>query len=547
MRMSTGTQPVNGIQNSIDMYVRAMAALSALTGKPTLYGPDNRPLSPTVSHGFERDASRRSGSLKNWVPKRLLSRQTEALRRLEIVERSVDLTNNDPHAAGLVDTFAATVIGPGLTPYPTLDSEALGLDEETTRKITRQQLSAYNEWSLYADAGGRMSFGQIQYLTKVCMLRYGEYFVLLPMIDRGPLRFSLACQVIHPLRVKTPVDKTNNPNIRDGIELGEYGETVAVWIKKSDPGGMGTLPDISSNFVRVPVKTGHRLNIIHRFVTNDPEQVRGTPRFAAAMKYFRDLSDLLNAELVSNVVTAALSYFIETQGGAPWQTADNLSTYTETFRTGGNSTQERTRRYQETHPGMIMYGNVGEKPHLLAANRPGTTFEPFVKTVKKSLAMSLNLPYPVAFKDVDGVSFAGFRSAMLEAWRVFSMERIWHADGFCQPVWTMLQEEAWLLDRVDIDDFYSRMWVATSAKWRGFPKGDIEPAKAATTNIALNKANLKTKAAIAAENGDGDIRDIYEQLASERHLEVKKGLSDDEKAETAGSVSNGEENNGNTR
>ena len=45
-------------------------------------------------------------------------------------------------------------------------------------------------------------------------------------------------------------------------------------------------------------------------MVKDAEQVRGWPYFTPAMKYFRDLNDLLNAELVSSVVTAALAYFI---------------------------------------------------------------------------------------------------------------------------------------------------------------------------------------------------------------------------------------------
>jgi len=98
--------------------------------------------------------------------------------------------------------------------------------------------------------------------------------------------YSLACQVIHPLRVKTPADKISDPAIKDGIELGAHGETTHIWIKKSDPTGI--LPDISKNFIRMPVKQGHRYNILHSFVCKEPEQVRGMPVFAAAMKYFRD-------------------------------------------------------------------------------------------------------------------------------------------------------------------------------------------------------------------------------------------------------------------
>lgn len=493
----------------------------AMANKPLLYGPNDKPLRPTGTFAYRRDAAKKTGSMKNWVPSRLFSRQSEAIEREDIVARSIDLTQNDPHAAGVVDTFASTVIGAGLVPHPTLDPDILGIDKEEARRIQLQQRSVYQTWAPIADAGGRMNFGQVQYLSKVCMLRYGEYFVVLPMVKGSSRPYSLACQIIHPLRVKTPVDLLNKPNVRDGIELGPYGEARAIYIKKSETTGR-ILPDISKHFIRMPLKRGHRRNVLHGFVAKEPEQVRGVPFFAPAMKYFRDFNDLLNAELVSNVVTAALTYFIEVSGGEdPYGLANNLATLTDTRYDSDGST--RDIRYQETYPGAILYGSPGETPHLLSANRPGTTFEPFTRTVKKSIAMALNMPYPVLFKDVENVNFAGFRSAMLDAWRVFEMERKWHGAGLCQPIYTMLMEEAYLRGNLDVSDFYGQMHALTKAEWRGAPKGDIEPIKAVQADVLAIQNNLKTRAESIAERG-GDVRIVFDQLEEEREMLEEKGL-----------------------
>ncbi len=508
--------------NSVDLFARAMAAMSAMTGKPLLYGPNGKPLAPTTNYTFRRDAAKHVGSLKNWRPQQVFSNQAEALEREEIVKRSTDLVNNDPHAAGIVDTFATTVIGSGLIPHPNPDPDGLDLDQETERRLAARMRYIYNRWAPFADAGLRMHFGQIQYLTKLSMLRYGEYFVLLPMIKDRHRPYSLACQVIHPLRVKTPTDKINTGNIRDGIELGDYGQPIAIWIKKSSESNALALADTSKNFIRVPVRVGHRWQVLHGFVAKDPEQVRGWPFFAPAMKYFRDFNDLLNAELVSNVVTAALAYFIETPvGNDPMLLANNFASMTDQRTNAAGDT--KNLRYQEVYPGMIWYGNVGEKPHLLAAARPGVTFEPFTRTVKKSLAMSLNMPYTVLFKDVEGTNFAGFRAAMLDAWRVFSMERTWHGRNFCQPVFTMLMEEAYLRGDLDYPRFYDDMHAICQCDWRGAPKGDIEPVKAAQADILLIKNNLKTREQAIIERGE-DPRRVFRQLEEEKNDLEERGL-----------------------
>jgi len=485
-----------------------------------LYGPDNKLLKPSAVYTYQRDAARRTGSLKNWNPRPVYGKQAEAMERLDVVERSIDLSYNDPHAAGVIDSFAGTVIGAGLTPHPTMDPDILNLEKDDIRLIQARQRAVWQSWTPIADAGGRMHFGQLQYLTKICMLRYGEYFVLLPMLDDDQTRpYSLAVQVINPLRVKTPVDMLHNPDIRDGIELGDYGQAEAVWIKKTSNNIM-QLPDISANFKRIPVKQGHRRNVLHGFVCKDPDQVRGWPFFAPAMKYFRDFNDLLNAELVSNVVTAALSYFIESGAGSdPYQMAENFAA------SYNNTTEENPIRYEEVFPGQIMYGSTGEKPHLLSANRPGTTFEPFTKTIKKSISMALNIPYPVLFKDVEGVNFAGFRSAMLDAWRVFSMERAWHGSGFCQPVYTMLQEEAYLRGDLPIDDFYTFQQAYTYCEWRGAPKGDIEPIKAVKADILAVDAGFKTREEVIVERGGGGFRATMDALEEEQTVIREKGLN----------------------
>lgn len=510
-------------RDSLAMQIGAAAGSS----KPVLlYGPNGRALSPDSYYSFRRQAAQRKGSLKNWVPQRLYSTQQEARDREAIVARSVDLTNNDPHAAGVVDMFAATVAGSGLQPIPSSDASMLGLEKEQVRKLQGQQRSIYRRWYRLADATGRMSFGGIQYLCIRNLVEHGEYLMLLYMIDNPVRPYSLACHVINPQRLKTPVDKINDPRIRDGIEIGDYGEPVAYWIKlSSQSSSAATLPDTSENFRRIPASVGHRLNVIHRFVTREPEQVRGIPLLAPSMKFFRDLNDYLDTELVSNIVASAISLFIELQpGNDPLNIGRNLSTFTER---GLNQTgTESEIRYQEMEPGMVMYGNTGEKPHLLSPDRPGTTFDPFTKIIKKAIAMGINIPYPVAFKDPESVNFAGFRSAMLDAWRVFMIHRTWLGEDTCQPIYTMLMEEGFLRGELEADNFYLNIDAITHCDWRGSPKGDIEPIKAVQADVLAIQNNIKTRAEAIAERG-GDLRSTFDQLQEEQDMMRERGLDEE--------------------
>jgi lambda family phage portal protein len=515
-------------------------SVSASKRQPLLYGPNNQPIYPDSYYNVRRSAAKKTGSMQNWTPQRFYTRDAESREREDIALRATDLVNNDPHAAGAVSGYAETVVGPGLVPLPSVSADVLGYSEDSSedkkkvREVQKQMRSVYICWYRFADAGQRMTFGEIQHLIQRNLIQYGEYLVLCHMIDDPARPYALALQVINPLRLKTPSDLATSGTIRDGVELGPYGEPVAYWIKKSSPSARVAMADTSANFVRIEARRRHRWKVLHNFVNRDPEQLRGVSDFAPAMAYFKDLNEYLGAELMSNIITAAFSLFVESGSADPLGLAQSFSTITDQNYKSDNSTYDV--RFQEMQQGgNIIYGNNGQKVTPIVANRPGQTFEPFLREVKKAIAMSLNIPYTIAFKDVDRATFAVFRSAMLEAWRVFSARRIWLGQGFCQPVFTMLMEEAYLTGALKIDDFYTNPYAVTHAEWHGAPKGDIEPAKAALADIELINAKLKTRAEAIAERG-GELTATLDQLQEEDQMMTDRNLKNPQPGKGAASA-----------
>lgn len=500
-------------------FATAVNYIASAVGKPVIFGPNGRPVK-SAGLQYRRTGAKREGSLKNWIPTRLFDNSSEAREREFIAERAVDLVNNDPHAAGIVDTFATTVIGAGLRPNLALDREILGLSTSKIEKIQKEQLRNFDEWWPIADAFDQLSFGAIQYLCLRNAVQFGEYIVLIRMLNDPARPFAMACQVVHPLRLKTPTDITN-PLVRDGVETDKAGNIEAYWIKKTGT-GIKAYDNGSKNFIRFRRKAGHRWQVIHRYVVQDSDQVRGYSLFGPAKKQLRDLNDYLDAELISNIVTASFALFIETVGD-PLNMAQNFGTITETGYKSDNSTYDQ--RYQEMVPGQIMYGNEGEKPHAIAANRPGTTFEPFTKIIKKAISQSMNIPYPVLFKDFDGMNFASYRSAMLEAWRVFQMMRTRMGEDLCQPCFDMLQEEAYLKNQLTVRDFYGHGRALTKAQWIGPPKGQIEPIKEINADILAIQNNLKSRTQSCIERGTV-FENVTDLLEKEQATMGAKGLDE---------------------
>lgn len=248
----------------------------------------------------------------------------------------------------------------------------------------------------------------------------------------------------------------------------------------------------------------------------DPEQIRGEPILATGMRFFRNFADLLGAELTTNVITAAMGIFIEA-GEDSYTTAQKLL--------DPDKERQDNERWQSVDPGDIWYGQKGEKPHMLAADRPGTTFDPFTKIIKKAISAGTGIPYNVVFKELDGVTFAGFRAAMLEAWRVYSYHRSRIGQRDLRRRYTMLMEEAWAMGRISAGpEFFDRIHLYTTAEWIGAPKGDIEPYKAAQADIMKVGANIKTLERAIIEDGGAGFEEVTDQRSEENTVLTDKSL-----------------------
>jgi capsid protein len=128
------------------------------------------------------------------------------------------------------------------------------------------------------------------------------------------------------------------------------------------------------------------------------------------------------------------------------------------------------------------------------------------------------------------MNYASYRSAMLEAWRVFKTKRKWLGDQLCQPVYTMLMEEAYLRKDLKVRRFYQNMWKLTRADWVGPPKGQIEPVKEVQADVLAIKNKLKSREEVMLEN-DRDLLSTFEQIADEKETMEELEIEETEEEE----------------
>ncbi|BCS94519.1 phage portal protein [Desulfoluna limicola] len=449
-----------------------------------------------------------------------VNRDSEPYERNTIASRAQDLVANDPHAANIVDSMGVSVVGTGLRPQSRPNWKLLGWSEDQAEEFQTQAEWAFSIWEQEADAAGQLPFWAIQFLSIQSLVVNGEFLRIPVMMDDPSRTFSLALQCVNPLRMYTPSDLTNDSTIRDGVSLGQFGKPSSYWIANPDNAYTSySLP--SGSFAQVPAWVGHRPGVFHSFIKKDDEQVRGISLLAPGMKFFRDLNDYLDFELVGAIVAASFPVFIETP---------NADDATRSLNGDTVAAGELTR-HQDVAAGTMIYGNSGEKPHVLESNRPGNTFPEFVERILRGIGVTVGMPYEVVAKDFSKTNYSSARAALMEAWRVFGFYQKWLVDRFCQKVWEMVLEEAWLRGMITLPsgspDWYDARYAYTRASWIPPERDDVDPLKTARANQINRESGNVTLAKIAARQGL-DVDSFIEQLARENRKLKAAGLLPDE-------------------
>lgn len=413
--------------------------------------------------------------------------------------RSRDLYMGAPLATGALKTLRTNIVGSGLALNPQIDAEFLGLTEEQARAWEK---ATAREWKLWAervdcDAERRQNFYQLQSLVLLSALVSGDVFVTMPVIPRGGSAYDLRIGLIEADRVCNPQGEIpNGRNVLGGVEIGQYGETVAYWVAKYNPGSYPRLVGVSEKqeWTRVHAfgRTTGRRNVLHIMADVErPAQRRGVPLLAPVIESLKQLSRYSEAELMAAVVAGMFTVFIKSNSpntplGQMFDPAMQV---------------DKDPRAYELGNGAIVGLEDGEEVQIANPGRPNTAFDGFVVAISRQIGAALEVPYELLVKNFTA-SYSASRAALLEAWKMFRMRREWLISGFCQPIYEEWLTEAVLKGRIKAEGFFTDPVIRAAwcgAEWYGDAQGQLDPLKEANAAKVRVEEGFSTREREAAE------------------------------------------------
>lgn len=443
-------------------------------------------------------------------------------------ERSRDLTQGGSSiGVGALKKLKTNVVGVGLKMKSTIDDEFLGMKPEEKRKLERNIERVWELWaeSKNCDMARIDNFYQLTALIFYSYLQNGDAFALLPYKKRAGDPFGLKVQLIESDRCRSPFIPSRDKIIRNGVETNENGEVVAYYFTKLHPGEYRLIE--KNDVIRVEAfgaKTGHP-NVLSVMERERIGQTRGTPTLAPVIEDIKQLARYTEAEIMSAVINAFFSIFIE-----------NEKEETQGFGDLVNPDDEKTNpeEHYADQALKLGFGNIlelgpGQKANSVTPGRPNAQFDAFVTSTIKQIGSALEIPYEVLLNQFNS-SYSASRAALLEVWKLYRKKRANLVSDFCQPIFEKFMDECVAKGYINAPDYFKNPLIRKAYlknEWHGPSQGQLNPyveAKAAVLKIE-NDLSTRSREARELNGSDWGANVKQRKLEEQERREISAGTT----------------------
>lgn len=379
---------------------------------------------------------------------------------------SWNLFRNNPHARKICRQLEAKVIGRGLQPYPL----ATNADGEPDLEWRAKARKLWREMGRQIDYRGKPGRGG-QHLVDLqkTVLRGtvlgGEVFVRFRRLTEKRQRelkllLPIQIQLLHADRLDTV---RNDDKTYFGIEFNQNSERSYYYFLDGAMAIEGEARRIRSR------------DVVHVYVADDIDQIRGTPWFAAALLKMRDVGDYEYNELQAAAMAACVVLGYRRSSGQSSFGLQGPDTDWDLTDGDGN-------KITHFSPGMVV--DLGQTGELQSFNpsRPSTDAPEFISHMVRTESASVPGIKPTSLTgDYRGASFSSERSADNDAWPELEGVQDWMSWTFCQPTYEELIDiavETGYFDDVkgfSAADYLKRRDEYVRAEWRGPVARSINP------------------------------------------------------------------------
>lgn len=407
--------------------------------------------------------------------------------------RARDLERNNAHVERYLELLRSNITGHGfamqnksIDTNGTTDSKANELIEACWKKF----VSKGN-----CDVTGLLSFKEILNQIITTVARDGE--ILIRIVKGYPNYHGIALQLIECDHLDENFNDVNR-NIKMSIEYNAWGKPLAYHVFKYHPS------DYERKRERLRIKADE---IIHLYKKERPSQSRGVTWLHSVMSSLKMYDGFAEASLVEKRLTASKMGFYKRPKDEDYS---------------GDDTDDENNVINEASPGQFEILPEDWGFESFDPKSGNDNFVDFGKAILRNIASGLNISYNSLANDLEGVNFSSIRAGLIEERDYYKAQQLWLVEHFLKPFFTQWLEIQLLKQTIPLpfsklEKFDKPMFPGKSWAW-------VDPQKDAKANEIALSNNFKTLTQVLNEQGL-DLEEQYQQLAKEKELRKKYGIT----------------------
>lgn len=368
----------------------------------------------------------------------------------------------------------------------------------------------------------------------------GEVLSSVEWIRERDRPFNTAIQFIDADRLCNPSHLIYDSTVRGGVRKNRRGAAVGYYVRKQHPRDLSL--ELMAEPTYVPArKPWGRLQMIHIFEQQRPDQSRGVSEMVAALKEIRITRKFRDVVLQNAVVNATYAASIESDlPSHEVFAAMGAGDPSKAMEQATASYLEQIAAYSGNAKNLAIDGVKiphlfpGTKLNLHKAGEGGPLGTDFEQSLLRYIAAALGVSYEQLSRDFTKTNYSSARAAMAETWKRMTSIKRMTADKFATIVYRLWLEEmvnngrisslpdvarqpGWLYEPLRLD-------ALSRCEWIGASRGQIDELKETQAAVLRLKYNLSTEEQEMARLGQ-DWRAVKKQRAREIAMDEQLGLT----------------------
>lgn len=417
------------------------------------------------------------------------------------------LVRDFPYFARAVNNLVDYTVGPGIM----YQSRVTNPDGTTDTKHVREIEDAWHWWCDEADAAGKLHYYEMMRLAKRQDVEVGEFLIVKTLIKDPSRYLPYALQIYEADWLTTShdtytgaagVDVTAGAGEKQVCQGVEYekrtGRVTGYWFR--DPHNSGREVRISAD------------NVIHGFDTLRPQQMRGISPLAPGVLVAHDLSDYMDAEIDGAKFAAKYLAFVKKENPAGMGYP------------GLEQTTEGTdKRIENLENAIIEYLNPREDIVIAKHDRPGNTFDPFVRLILTMLSITSGVPYELLSGDYRGLNFSTARIVRNDFQQQLRPIAARHIRQYGMATFRTFLDWAVLTGKINLPGYIQNPRRYLECEWQPPGMEAVDPLREAKGQIDAIAYGLKSPQEVARARGR-DLEEIYREIKDAQELAKEYGL-----------------------